>query len=389
MPEAFCLENAVMLAADEALLERYLAGEAVDFAQTMCAAVENGAVPVLCGSSKTGAGCKALLDFLCACVPAAPQQRRGAAGPACSALEHDRGLGKLAHVRVFSGSIEPRQSVYPAPVRRGGKGRGHPQAARPEAGGRAEGRGRRRPRARRAAARGAHARRCRCLTVKAEPEKPRRDHGRSLRGALGACRRGTPTLRFAWIREKREIQLRIVGKIQLEILSALLLERCGLRARFSAPSASFTGKRRRRRARGYADYLAPKPCWAILRFRIEPLPRGSGLVYESKASPARLPVPLPEPRGDRGARGAAAGLTRLGGHRPQGDAARRRAPPRPHAPARLLRLHADGNHGRPAKLRHDAARADPARARRVRPRAGRPGDRPATQRSTVAGKSRF
>ena len=27
-------------------------------------------------------------------------------------VEHDRGLGKLAHVRVFSGSIEPRQSVY-------------------------------------------------------------------------------------------------------------------------------------------------------------------------------------------------------------------------------------------------------------------------------------
>lgn len=39
---------------------------------------------------------------------------------------------------------------------------------------------------------------------------------------------------------------------------------------------------------GYDAYLMPKPCWAILRFWIEPLPRGSGLVYESKASPARL-----------------------------------------------------------------------------------------------------
>lgn len=84
VPEASCLENAVMLAADEALLERYLAGEEVDFAQTVCAAVENGAVPVLCGSSKTGAGCK-----LCS-ISSAPacRLRRRAAGnfwPACSA----------------------------------------------------------------------------------------------------------------------------------------------------------------------------------------------------------------------------------------------------------------------------------------------------------------
>ena len=287
VPEASCLENAVMLAADEALLERYLAGEEVDFAQTVCAAVENGAVPVLCGSSKTGAGCKALLDFLCACVPAAPQGG-GALLARVFRVEHDRGLGKLAHVRVFSGSIEPRQSVYlprcgaeekVAGIRRP-LGRKQADAPKAEAGDIAVLFGLSDVRAGDVLGRGALPRAERTLavpllTVKAEPENPAEIT--ALASALSARADEDPTLRFAWIREKREIQLRIVGKIQLEILSALLLERCGLRARFSAPSVIYR-EPPAKAGEGYADYLAPKPCWAILRFRIEPLPRRSGLV---------------------------------------------------------------------------------------------------------------
>ena len=33
---------------------------------------------------------------------------------------------------------------------------------------------------------------------------------------------------------------------------------------------------------GYVAYLAPKPCWAILKFRIDPAPRGSGVTYSSQ-----------------------------------------------------------------------------------------------------------
>ncbi len=29
-------------------------------------------------------------------------------------------------------------------------------------------------------------------------------------------------------------------------------------------------------------YTMPKPCWAIIEFRIEPLPRGSGVIFESE-----------------------------------------------------------------------------------------------------------
>lgn len=294
---ADCLENAVVLAENEALLERYLAGETVDFPQTVRAAVENGAVPVLCGSSKTGAGCRELLDFLCACAPEAPQAD-GEFLARVFRVEHDKGLGKLAHVRVFSGSVAPRQSVClprcgaeekVAGIRRP---LGRRQADVPEAkagdiavlfglssvrAGDVLGRGAL-PRAESTLA-------VPLLTVKAEPETPAEIT--ALAAALSALADEDPALHFEWVREKREIQLRIVGKIQLEILGALLLERYGLKARFSAPSVIYK-ETPSKTGEGYADYLAPKPCWAVLRFRIEPLPRGAGLVYESQASPARL-----------------------------------------------------------------------------------------------------
>lgn len=297
VPADDCMENAVMLAGDEDRLEHYLVGEAVDFSQTVCAAVENGAAPVLCGSSKTGAGCAELLDFLCACMPAAPQED----GELCARVfrvEHDKVLGKLAHVRIFSGSLEPRQSVWLPRAEREEKiggirrphGRKQTDAGKAAAGEIAVLFGLSEVRAGDVIGRGIPPRAesaltVPLLTVKAEPEKP--DELMALVAALTALADEDPTLHFEWIREKKEIQLRIVGKIQLEILGELLLERYNLRARFSAPSVIYK-ETPAQAGEGYDAYLMPKPCWAILRFWIEPLPRGSGLVYESKASPARL-----------------------------------------------------------------------------------------------------
>jgi ribosomal protection tetracycline resistance protein len=34
----------------------------------------------------------------------------------------------------------------------------------------------------------------------------------------------------------------------------------------------------------------PKPCWAIIKFLIEPLPAGAGVVYESRIGPDTLPL---------------------------------------------------------------------------------------------------
>jgi len=294
-PEA--LENAVMLTGDEDLLENLLLGEEPDFAQTVRTAVESGAVPVLCGSSKTGVGCKEILDFLCTCMP----EEKPAETQFCARVfrvEHDKQFGKLCHVRVFSGTLQPRQSVYLPRVDKEEKvagirrpmGRRQADVSCAEAGdiavlfglsevraGDVIGRGTP-PRAESALA-------VPLLTVKAEPEKP--DELMALVTALNALSDEDPMLHFLWIREKQEIQLRIVGRIQLEILEELLLERYGLRAKFSPPSVIYK-ETPTTAGEGFDAYLMPKPCWAILKFWIEPLPRGSGLVYESKTSPSRL-----------------------------------------------------------------------------------------------------
>lgn len=292
-----CLENAVVLTGDEGMVENFLLGQELDFAQTVCAAVENGAAPVLCGSSKTGAGCGELLDFLCTCMPRAKAETEEFCARVFR-VEHDKMLGKLAHVRVFSGSLQPRQSVYLprldkeekiAGIRRP---MGRKQADIPAAkagdiavlfglsevrAGDILGRGKP-PRAESALA-------VPLLTVKAEPEKP--EELMALVSALTALSDEDPMLHFLWIREKKEIQLRIVGKIQLEILGELLVERYNLRANFSAPSVIYK-ETPTTAGEGFDAYLMPKPCWAILKFWIEPLLRGSGLVYESKTSPSRL-----------------------------------------------------------------------------------------------------
>ena len=70
------LENAVVLTGDEELVESFLLGEEPDFAQTVRLAVENGAIPVLCGSSKTGVGCRELLNFIRTCMPCARVRER-------------------------------------------------------------------------------------------------------------------------------------------------------------------------------------------------------------------------------------------------------------------------------------------------------------------------
>lgn len=297
VPDADLTENAVMLTGDEELLESFIMGDEPETADTILRAMQNGAVPVLCGSSKTGVGCREMLDLLCTSVPTVSlDDEEFCAG--VFRVEHDKQLGKLCHVRIFSGSLQPRQSIYLPRVDKEEKvggirrpmGRRQTDVTSACAGDIAVLFGLSDVRAGDILGRGTPPRKGTALavpllTVKAEPEKP--DELMALVSALNALSDEDPMLHFLWIRDKQEIQLRIVGKIQLEILSELLLERYGLRAKFSAPSVIYK-ETPTTAGEGFDAYLSPKPCWAILKFLIEPLPRGSGLVYESKTSPSRL-----------------------------------------------------------------------------------------------------
>jgi len=99
--------------------------------------------------------------------------------------------------------------------------------------------------------------------------------------ALTILQEEDPLLNMQWVKEKKEIHLRIMGKIQIEYIEAILMERFNLEVTFGTPSVIY---RETPIASGYGEsrYTMPKPCWAIVEFLIEPLPKGSGLIYESK-----------------------------------------------------------------------------------------------------------
>jgi len=90
-----------------------------------------------------------------------------------------------------------------------------------------------------------------------------------------------PQLDLQWLQDERELHLKVMGAIQLEILSSLLMSRFGLEVTFDQPSVIYK-ETPTKSAEGFIAYTMPKPCWAVLRFQIEPLPRGSGLVYQSE-----------------------------------------------------------------------------------------------------------
>ena len=103
----------------------------------------------------------------------------------------------------------------------------------------------------------------------------------ALRQACAILSGEDPLLQVQYIRALDQLHLSVMGTIQLEILEELLQTRFDLKVTFSPPAIIYK-ETVAQASEGYVAYLVPKPCWAILKFRIEPGPRGSGVVFESK-----------------------------------------------------------------------------------------------------------
>ena len=90
-----------------------------------------------------------------------------------------------------------------------------------------------------------------------------------------------PHLNFQWLSEERELHVKIMGRIQMEILTEILNTRFGIDAAFSEPTVIYK-ETPVRAALGEESYTMPKPCWAIVKFHLVPGPRGSGVSYHSE-----------------------------------------------------------------------------------------------------------
>ena len=125
------------------------------------------------------------------------------------------------------------------------------------------------------------------MTVRVTAEAA--DQQEALRAACESLSRDDPLLQTDWSRQTGELRMRAMGPIQLEILQEELRERFGLKAAFGAPTVLYR-ETIARQAVGFAAYTMPKPCWAVIKLLLTPLPRGSGVRFASE-TPVRLIAP--------------------------------------------------------------------------------------------------
>ena len=288
---------------DDDLFERYLNGESFEenFLHERLAILSRNAeaYPVLCGSALRDEGVLPLLDAIADLLPA-PTPYDGLCGVVFAA-QHDRNLGRGVWVRLFGGALENRTPVLlpmgTDPVTGEEKtellkisqifdpdgnptGRllpgdigivyglgnvpiGHaigdptilPRRIEP---GRL---------------------RTPLIAVQVIPEKP--EQMQALHQACTILSGEDPLLQAQYIRTLNELHLQVMGTIQLEILEEILKTRFDLNVTFTPPAIIYR-ETVAQSCEGYVAYLAPKPCWAILRFRIDPAPRGSGVTFSSQ-----------------------------------------------------------------------------------------------------------
>lgn len=104
-----------------------------------------------------------------------------------------------------------------------------------------------------------------------------------LAEALQILNEEDPNLDFYWYKPEKELTIKIKGKVHQEILMDELITRFGIEAQFEEPTVIFK-ETPLKKAEGFVRYWMPKPCWAVMKFIIEPGEINSGVQYESQVS---------------------------------------------------------------------------------------------------------
>lgn len=255
--------------------------------------------PLVFTAAAQGIGILNLLDAVCELLPFAGRKEDEPLSGVVYKIEHDRVMGKAAHVRLFSGKIQNRDAVplrgqaiedaeKVTQIRRVMGNRyldmgslcagdigalyGMSQLKTGDVLGEV-------------ALRREYTMATPLLKVRVYPEQE--EQLTALVAAVRELAEEDPLLDMEWEREERELSVSITGVIQLEVLTALLTDRFGMKASFSPPSVIYK-ETPAKAGTGGDHYTMPKPCWACIDFAMEPLPRGSGLVFESRVQDRQI-----------------------------------------------------------------------------------------------------
>ncbi len=285
-----------VVSSDEHLLNQYLEGTANSFSELdsqMTRLINSAAFyPLLFGSAKLGLGMKELLDSVIRYIPAPGGDPEKPLSALVYGIGHDRILGKIAHVRMFNGTICNREVVFNATrqveekvtqVRRIMPGR-YEDTGTVMAGDIA-------------GISGLGSAQVGDLLGTDHEDIPgevklqtpllivqvkavnKKDYP-ALAEAMQELSAEDPSLEFEWLREEAELHVKIMGWIQMEVLERILADRFGISARFENPTVIYK-ETPSDAGEGFVRYWMPKPCWAIMKFNIEPGERGSGVIYQS------------------------------------------------------------------------------------------------------------
>ena len=314
-PNAFDLNNEEDLALqasrqEEDILDVYLMDGTFDRAKAYRAlreVMKNDCLPVLGGSAFTGKGVAELLDAVTALLPEAAGDENGALSGIVFALENDAALGRAAWVRLYGGKLKNRDSVHISIVRENAYGRKETAEERKvsqirlfgvsgasvNAGEMKAGDiacvyglngvrvgqviGETLPEDR-VTGKGALKQPLYYAFVSAE-DKAQND---ALGKALDMLSQEDPMLETS--RFDGAYNLRLMGHVHMEVLEEELFTRFGVKANFG-PSRVIYKETIAQPTEGFVAYTMPKPCWAIIKLELEPLPRGSGVIFESVCSP--------------------------------------------------------------------------------------------------------
>jgi len=307
---------AILADEDEQALEDYISGTIYPHEMLLkrLSALTRAqkAHPVVCGSALRDEGVEALLDAICAHLPAPDGDPAGPLSGIVFSLDHsDPVMGRAARVRLFSGTLRNREPVM-VPVPENEFGVKRPPVERKVTQIRAlslDGKGKDLGEIgagdialvyglgdiRTGAILGDEALLGRkassgrmkepLITVSVEPDDIK--NAQALDKALTILCAEDPLL--GAVKTGGQIQMRITGRIQMDVVAEMLESRWGLKVVFGPPKIIYR-ETIAEAATGFYAYTMPKPCWAVIEFYIEPLPRGSGVVFESTV-PARDIMP--------------------------------------------------------------------------------------------------
>ena len=252
---------------------------------------ERRQIPVFFGSSKESIGIQELADAMLEYLPAPENRNDEPFEGVVIGKSFDKIFGKMTHLRILSGKLENRASLYienqeqkitAIRLLKQGKTEEKTSAYSGEVvaiGGLSNlsigdiiGTQRRFSEQSKAFPKA-------LISVQVTPIE---EKNRILLGeALTLLNEEIPSLEFEWNKETHEYQIKTMGNIQTEVIQSLIKERNGILCQMEKPSVIYK-ETPSEKGIGYIRYWMPKPCWAILKFLIEPGERGSGVEYESK-----------------------------------------------------------------------------------------------------------